>query len=47
MKESAKRFGQTIILVTHDMDIAAQADRIITIVDGRISSIVDSENYLS
>ncbi len=42
MKESAKKFGQTIVLVTHDMEIAEEADRIITIVDGRISSIVDS-----
>jgi len=44
MKESAKKYGQTIILVTHDMEIASQADRIITIVDGRISSIEDSKN---
>ncbi|MFA5524608.1 MAG: ABC transporter ATP-binding protein, partial [Tissierellales bacterium] len=42
IKESAKKFNQTIVLVTHDMEIAAEADRIITIVDGRISSIVDS-----
>lgn len=36
LKQSAQRFKQTIILVTHDMDVARQADRIIEIVDGRI-----------
>ena len=38
IKESAQKFNQTIILVTHDMDIAKQADRIIQIVDGRIGN---------
>lgn len=42
IKESAKKFNQTIILVTHDLEIAAEADRIITITNGRISSIEDS-----
>ncbi len=46
IKECARKFGQTIILVTHDLEIASQADRIITIVDGRISSIKDT-SYLS
>ncbi len=36
MKESAKKFNQTLIVVTHDMDIASGADRVINIVDGRI-----------
>ena len=31
-----QEFGQTILLVTHDRDIAKQADRIIRIQDGRI-----------
>lgn len=43
LKESAKKFGQTIVLVTHDMDIAKKADRVITISGGVISSIVDNE----
>ncbi|MCK9443244.1 MAG: ABC transporter ATP-binding protein [Tissierellaceae bacterium] len=41
IKETAKKFNQTIVLVTHDLDIANQADRIITITDGMISSIED------
>jgi putative ABC transport system ATP-binding protein len=42
IKESAKKFNQTIVLVTHDLEIAAEADRVITITNGRISSIEDS-----
>ncbi len=30
--------GTTLILVTHDRDLAAQADRVITLVDGRIAA---------
>lgn len=36
LKESKEKFNQTIILVTHDMEIAKQADRIIEIKDGYI-----------
>lgn len=39
IRELAKKFKQTVILVTHDLEIAKQADRIITLVNGRISSI--------
>ena len=34
----AKRYAQTIILITHDQDIAQMADRIVRIADGRIVS---------
>lgn len=33
---AAKRFGQTLILVTHDLDIARSAEQVIHIEDGRI-----------
>ncbi|WP_303914331.1 ABC transporter ATP-binding protein [Subdoligranulum variabile] len=33
-----KNLGQTILLVTHDESLAAQADRVITLSDGRIVS---------
>lgn len=36
LKESNKKYGQTLIVVTHDENIALQADRIIGISDGKI-----------
>lgn len=36
LKVVAKRYAQTIILITHDQDIAQMADRIVRIEDGRI-----------
>jgi putative ABC transport system ATP-binding protein len=36
LKLSNKRFRQTLIIITHDENIALQADRIITIGDGKI-----------
>ncbi len=36
LKESNRLYGQTLLLVTHDENIALQADRIITIADGRL-----------
>ena len=36
LKKSNKELGQTIILVTHDEAIAKEANRIITINDGKI-----------
>jgi putative ABC transport system ATP-binding protein len=36
LKESNKKYGQTLILVTHDENIALQADRIISISDGKV-----------
>lgn len=37
LKESNKRYNQTLIMITHDEHIALQADRIIAIEDGRIT----------
>lgn len=37
LKLSNKKFGQTLIVITHDENIALQADRIIAIEDGRIT----------
>jgi putative ABC transport system ATP-binding protein len=37
LKYSHKHYGQTLILITHDERIALQADRIITIEDGRVA----------
>lgn len=38
LKFSAKKYNQTLILITHDVNIASSADRVITIMDGRIVS---------
>jgi len=37
LKFSNKRYGQTLIVITHDESIALQADRILTIEDGKIT----------
>lgn len=37
-RQIQKQMNTTVIIVTHDMDIASQADRVVTIVDGRIAS---------
>ncbi|MBQ8399155.1 MAG: ABC transporter ATP-binding protein [Clostridia bacterium] len=37
LKTSNKKYGQTLIVITHDESIALQADRIISIEDGRIT----------
>lgn len=36
MKVTSERFGQTIVMITHNEEIAQMADRIIRIEDGRI-----------
>lgn len=36
LKESNQKYGQTLLLVTHDENIALQAQRIVTIADGRV-----------
>ncbi len=36
LKESHRQYGQTLIIVTHDENIALQADRIICISDGQV-----------
>lgn len=37
LKISNKKYGQTVIIITHDENIALQADRILAIEDGRIT----------
>lgn len=36
LKMCNQSYGQTVIMITHNLDIAKQADRIITIIDGKI-----------
>ena len=42
LKSANKGSGQTVIVITHDLEIAKQADRVITIRDGKI--IKDERN---
>lgn len=36
LKMSAKKYGQTIVMITHDDEIAQVADRILVIEDGQV-----------
>ena len=38
LKITARKYNQTLILITHDSNIAEQADRVITLSDGKIES---------
>ena len=40
LKKSNEKYNQTIIVITHDLEIASEANRIITIEDGKIISDV-------
>ena len=44
LKVAAKQFQQTVILITHDRDIAQMADRIVHIEDGRIVGAGDPDD---
>lgn len=37
LKNSVRKYGQTLILITHDPSVAAQADRVITMQDGCVT----------
>ena len=36
LRETSKKYDQTIIMITHDLEMAKQADRIVNIIDGKI-----------
>ena len=42
LKELSARFGQTILLVTHDMEIAAMADRVIRLDSGEVVELLNN-----
>lgn len=37
LKESNRRYMQTVIMITHNLELAKQADRVLIIEDGRVS----------
>lgn len=36
LKQSAKRFEQTLVMITHNLEISQLADRVVRIEDGKI-----------
>lgn len=43
LKDVQRQMGTTVIVVTHNMEIAAQMDRLVTLVDGHITSDVEGD----
>lgn len=42
LRERARKAGTTILMVTHDNRIFSAADRVVTMVDGRIADVADN-----
>ena len=42
-----KRRGKTIVLITHDADVASWADRVVHIRDGRLLTDEQEKSYLA
>ncbi|SPL88298.1 ABC transporter [[Actinomadura] parvosata subsp. kistnae] len=41
LREAADDFGQTVVMVTHDPQAAARADRVLMLSDGRIVEVLE------
>ena len=44
LRDVQAQLGTTIIIVTHNMDIAAQCDRVVALVDGQIAEDMDAHS---
>ncbi|MEB2289294.1 MAG: ABC transporter ATP-binding protein [Anaerolineae bacterium] len=44
LRDVQGQLGTTIIVVTHDMEVASQCDRIVALVDGKIAQDVDARS---
>jgi putative ABC transport system ATP-binding protein len=42
LRETVDRFGQTVVMVTHDPAAAARADRVVFLSDGRLAGALDA-----
>ena len=41
LRDVQSEMGTTVVMVTHDMSLASQADRVVSLVDGRIADDID------
>lgn len=44
LRNVQEQLGTTVIIVTHDMDVASQCDRVVALVDGKIAKDVDARS---
>ena len=44
LKNVRKELGTTVIVVTHDMDVASQMERLVSLVDGKIAEDADARS---
>ncbi len=44
LRDVQQKLGTTVIIVTHDMSVAAQVDRVVALVDGQIAQDVDARS---
>jgi ABC-type lipoprotein export system ATPase subunit len=44
LKNVRQELGTTVIVVTHDMDVASQMERLVSLVDGKIAEDVDARS---
>lgn len=47
LRDVQQHTGTTIVMVTHDMEVASQADRIVSLVDGQIASDARASQQLA
>ena len=43
MKKSIKKYNQTLIMITHNNEIAKKADRVLSIIDGKLKDLNQEE----
>ncbi|MBI5961644.1 MAG: ABC transporter ATP-binding protein [Chloroflexi bacterium] len=44
LRDVQKQTGTTVVIVTHDMSVAAQMDRLVSLIDGQIAQDVDARS---
>ncbi len=44
LREVQAKTGTTVVIVTHDMDVASQCDRVISLIDGQVAKDIDARS---